>query len=251
MKSAILSLAILASLLATVLTHSQTTDETPNPLAEIQANLPRVIRVSAEFIEMPEATYTKLISKPRSSADDTDLRAACAKLVEAGEASVLETMCVTALPGQSATTASIAEYIYPTEYEPGEVPEEVNGIAPGPNSPWGTPPTPSVFDAKNTGSTFEVEASIDQNDSFIELRFTPTIIWHVDTVNWGADKPSGAAGPIEMPTFYVLSVRTGAVVTPGNPTLVATLSPKNDKGFTDFSRKVMVFIRADLLTVGK
>ncbi|MCX8239464.1 MAG: hypothetical protein OSB05_11655 [Akkermansiaceae bacterium] len=34
-----------------------------------------MIRVQAEFIEMPEATYTKLISIPRTPTNDTDLRA--------------------------------------------------------------------------------------------------------------------------------------------------------------------------------
>jgi hypothetical protein len=34
-----------------------------------------MIRVQAEFIEISEATYTKLISIPRTPANDTDLRA--------------------------------------------------------------------------------------------------------------------------------------------------------------------------------
>lgn len=250
MKSTILSLAILASLLATLITQSQTNGD-DEILPEIQANLPRMIRVQAEFIEMPEPIYTKLMSQPRTSANDTALRAECAELIAAGTASVLESLCFTALPGQAATSESIAEYIYPTEYEPGQIPEKVNGEDPPQNTAWGSPPTPSAFDTKNTGSTFEVEAQIDANDGIVELRFTPTLVYHVGNENWGAEKISGASGPIEMAKFYVLSVRTGASVIPGQPTMIAALSPENEQGFTDSSRKVMVFIRADILVVGK
>lgn len=250
MKSTILTLAFFASILATLITHSQTATEEFDPLGEIN-DLPRMIRVQAEFIEMPHTTYTKLMSKPRTSANDTDLRAECAKLVKAGDAGVLETLCVTALPGQSATSESISEFIYPTEYEPGELPNEINGEAVNGDHPIGSPPTPSAFDTKNTGSTFEVEAHIDANDSIVELRLTPTLVYHVNTVNWGAEKAVGAAGPIEMPTFYVLALKTGATVVAGQPSMIGALSPKNDKGIMDPTRKVMVFVRADILTVGK
>lgn len=252
MKSTILTLAILSSLLATLILKSQSPTEDFDPLGEVAAeDLPRMIRVHTEFIEMPHATYTKLLSKPSTSANDTALRAECAKLVAKGDARIIESLCVTAFPGQSATTESIAEYIYPTEYDPGEVPSEVNGNPPGPDTPWGSPPNPTSFETKNTGSTFEVEAQIDANDDFIELRFTPTLVYLEDTLNWGADKHSGAAGPVLMPQFYVLSVKTGASLVDGQTTMVAGLSPQNDKGFIDTSRKIMVFTRADIITVGK
>ena len=250
MKSTILTLAFFASILATLITHSQTANEDFDPLGEVN-DLPRMIRVQAEFIEMPHTTYTKLMSKPRTSANDTDLRAECAKLVKVGHAGVLETLCVTALPGQSATSESVSEFIYPTEYEPGELPKEINAQPVPGDHPVGSPPTPSAFDTKNTGSTFEVEAMLDNSNKLVEVRLTPTLVYHVDTVNWGAEKISGAAGPIEMPTFYVLSVKTGATLIDGQPSMIGALSPESDKGTLDPTRKIMVFVRADVLTVGK
>ena len=250
MKSTILTLAVLASILATLITKSQTPTEEFDPLGEID-DLPKVIRVQTEFIEMPHATYTKLMAKPRTSANDSGLRAECAKLVKAGEAGVLETMCVVALPGQSATVESVSEFIYPTEYDPGELPNKINGEAVNGNHPIGSPPTPTAFETKNTGSTLEVEAQIDFNSSIVELLMTPTIVYHVDTINWGAEKISGAAGPVEMPTFYVLSVKTGTTLVSGQAQMVAALSPKDENGATDSTRKIMVFVRADILTVGK
>jgi len=168
MKSAILTLIVLASFIATLITYSQTDPAEADPFSpqnnesapvnpkSIEA--PNMIRVHAEFIEMSQPTYTKLMAKPRTSANDTDLRAECAKHIEKKEARIIESMCVTACPGQTTTSESILEFIHPTEYDPGEVPNEVNGQAAAPNSPFGSPPTPTAFDTKNTGSTFEVEA---------------------------------------------------------------------------------------------
>jgi len=249
MKSTILLLTIAFSLLATVFTRSQ--ESNPFEGDGDQKHTPRMIRIQAEFIEMPQPTYTSLMAKPRTSANDTNLRAECAKLIEKGEAGILETMCLTALPGQSATVESIAELTYPTEYNPGRVPERVNGATPPPDTPWGSPPTPSSFDTKNTGSTLEVEAHIDSNGKVVELRLSPTIVYHVDTINWGSEKRAGAAGPIEMPVFHVLKMRTGVILVDGQPCMIAAQSPKDDKGFTDGSRKIMVFVRAEILNVGQ
>ena len=252
MKSTILSLAVLGSLFTTLILRSQTPTEDFDPLGEvIDEDLPRMVRFHTEFIEMPQATYTQLMSKPRTSANDTKLREECAKLIAAGKASMLESLCVTAHPGQSATSEAIAEYIYPTEYDPGELPKEINGSPAAGSPPIGSPPNPTAFETKNTGSTLELEAQIGADGSFIDVRFTPTLVYLEDMINYGADKVSGAAGPVLMPQFYVVSVQTGATLTNGQPTMLSVLSPQNDKGFTDSSRKVMVFARADIIIVGK
>ena len=250
MKSTILTLIVLASVFATLITHSQTQQDNHEHVVEEEGvDVPRMIRVQAEFIEMPHTTYTRLMAKPRTSANDADLRAECAKLIEKEEAHIIDTMCVTGLPGQSATTESISEYIYPTEYEPGELPLEINGEEPPLNSSYGSPPLASSFDTKNIGSTFEVEASCDQASRIVEVRFTPTLVYQGDLQNWGAEKVSGPAGPILMPEFYVLKAVTGAVVVSGQPTMISTHTPKNTDGKYDPSRKIMLFLRADILDV--
>ena len=54
-----------------------------------------------------------------------------------------------------------------------------------------------------------------------------------------------------MPNFYVLKVKTGATMIAGQTHMIAALSPKDMEGNTDQTRKVMVFVRADILSVGK
>jgi hypothetical protein len=37
----------------------------------------------------------------------------------------------------------------------------------------------------------------------------------------------------------------------GQPLLVAALSPKGENGFPDFKRKLLIFVRSDVLTLGR
>jgi|GEM_PF-4145032 len=128
-----------------------------DPLGEEENQyLPRMIRVQMEFIEIPHTEYTKIMKKPRKTANDDDLRSACDALIESGKGKVLESTCVIAKPGLKATSGSILEYIYPTEYEPAMGAETVTDKDGKQTAVHGTnAPTPTTFDTKNLGLSFE------------------------------------------------------------------------------------------------
>jgi len=256
MKSQVFISAIIALFSACPLVCAQQSTPDFDPLGE-HNDLPRQIRVQVEFIEMPHPSLTKLMKKPRTSANDTDLREACDKLIEKKEASVLETAIVNARPGQNATTESISELIYATEYEPAEIPHtqnvktEANDDADVKTPAPITPPTATSFDTRKVGTTIEVEAMIGANDRIIDLRFSPTLVHLTGWETWNEWHMESMTGEMKMPTFYVLRMTTGVTLVSGQPQMVGVLSPKDEKGNTDYTRKVMVFVRADILTVGK
>ena len=100
---------------------------------------------------------------------------------------------------------AITEFIYPTEYEPASPPYQVTYKDGKTANLPATIATPSAFDTKNLGSTFEVEAQIDGSLPIVDLRLTPTIVYHVDNVTWGNFKTEEAELKFDMPTFYVLA----------------------------------------------
>ncbi len=57
--------------------------------------------------------------------------------------------------------------------------------------------------------------------------------------------------PIQMPVFYSLRTSTGLTILDGTYALAAALSPKGPEGFPNFEKKLMVFVRADVVTVGR
>ena len=248
MKYVILSLVIIISFFASVITYSQANDPfapSDDPFAAEDSE-PLMIRVHTEFIEMPHATFTELMAAPRTTANDTDLRERCAELIEKNEARIIESLTVNALPGQSATTENITEFVYPTEHEYSSYPQQMEIP---PKLQVGLPPgAPSAFDTKNVGSTLEVEANFD-NSKFVEVRLAPTIVYHTGEDVWGAWTNGDVTIESSKPRFYMLKTVTGATVITGQPHMLSAHSPQDKTGSYDPSRKIMLFVRADVITL--
>jgi len=182
-------------------------------------------------------------------------------------ADIMTAPSVIAIPGQVATIEIIREFIYPTEYEPPELPNQVGSTIGGTGVVGGgggagfpvTPATPSAFDTKNTGVTLEVEAQIDGNDSLIELRFTPTIVEFEGFVNYGSPITAPATDAlgnpvqivitenrIEMPVFSVRKVKTGLTIYDGYTVAVGGLMREDVQSVED-----KVPILGDLPFIGR
>ena len=236
--------------------HAQTGTPDYDPLGEFD-HLPKQIRVQAEFIEVSHEQLTELLFAPKVPANDTDLRKQLAQLVKDGKAGIVETLLCTARSGQKATTESIEEFIYPTEYEPAELPEDIQRQGQGrqnQNHPAAIPPSvplPTAFETRNLGSTLEIEPTLSEDNKIIDLRFVPEIVYHVGNTVWAEWKGEHGNSPIQMPTIYTLRVNTSVTLADGQTMLVAALSPKNKDGVPDFTRKLMVFVKADVITTGR
>ena len=164
---------------------------------------------------------------------------------------------VTAKSGQKATIEIIREFIYPTEYEPPELPNStgstitgglggVLGGGGGGGSFPVTPATPTAFDTRNTGVTLEIEPTIGQNDFVIELRFVPEIVEFEGFINYGSpiQAPSTDAlgnpvisviteNRIEMPVFSARRVNTSLTIYDGYTVAVGGLMREDVQNVED------------------
>ena len=171
---------------------------------------------------------------------------------------------VTARSGQKATIEIIREFIYPTEYEPPELPNSVGTnsttgggsilgpggiLIPGNQSSSGfpvTPATPTAFQTRNTGVTLEIEPTIGENDFVIDLRFVPEIVEFEGFINYGS--PIQAPGTdalgnpistiitenrIEMPVFSVRRVNTALTIYDGYTVAVGGLMREDVQNVED------------------
>lgn len=254
MKHTILTLCSLA-----LAVSSPAQDSNFDPLGK-NLNLPKQIRVMVEFIEVPLPELTKLLAEPRTSGNDGDLREAVGKLVESDTAKHAETQFIISRSGETGTTESILEYIYPTEYEPAELPNEITASAfsdksTSPNEDLikgiATPPTPTAFETRNTGSILEIQPTIGANEQIIDLRFSPELVQHIRNEIWAEwNGPQGEAH-IKMPAFFSNRINTGLTLINGQYCLAATSSANGKDGFADHQRKILIFVRGDILTVGR
>ena len=184
-------------------------------------------------------------------------------------ADIMTAPSVVARPGQNATIEIIREFIYPTEYEPPELPNQVGGTVGGGGQGVGlgssgggfpvTPATPTSFDTKKTGVTLEVEPQVGANDNVIDLRFSPTIVEFEGFVNYGSPITSPASDAlgnpvqivitenrIEMPVFSVRRVTTGLTIYDGYTVAVGGLMREDVQSVED-----KVPILGDLPFVGR
>jgi general secretion pathway protein D len=174
---------------------------------------------------------------------------------------------VTAKSGQKATIEIIREFIYPTEYEPPELPNQVGssfidtgGLGGGSASTFPvTPATPTAFETRNTGVTLEIEPTIADNDLVIDLRFVPEIVEFEGFINYGSpiqSTGSDALGNvipititenrIEMPVFSSRRVNTQLTIYDGYTVAVGGLMREDVQNVED-----KVPILGDIPVIGR
>jgi hypothetical protein len=214
---------------------------------------PKMIQVQLEYIELPHEALTKLLflTEPKTT-DAGPLRKTLQEMVARNEAKVLETQLVVSKSSNKSTTDSIHEFIYPTEFEPPSLPctPKSKDSPPPMNGPFpANPAMPTAFDTRNLGSNLEVEPTAGM-DGVVDIRMAPQLVWHTRDTTWQETKDSmGNLSQVRMPDIYTLSVNASVTCISGQYTLVSVQSPMNEKGETDFSRKVVVLLKCDVLSV--
>jgi hypothetical protein len=212
---------------------------------------PKQVQVQVEYIELSTDALNKLLflAKPKT-ADSTALRKKLQKMVRKDEARILEIQLVVCRSGQRATTDSLHEFIYPTEYEPLHPPATDSEKFPnGASFPY-SPATPTAFETRNVGTKLEVEPTLSEDDDIIDLRLDPELLWHTSNTTWQEAKDElGNISKAQLPNFYVVRFDTSVTCVSGQYVMLAVLSPKDSKGKMDMNRKVMVFVKCDVLSV--
>lgn len=212
--------------------------------------IPNVVRTQVEYIAMPKEDLTRLLMEDKApSLDATDLRAKVQAMVDGKQAEIIDTQSVVSDSGTMASSVSTHEFVYPTEYEP-------------PGLPCGGSPektisdsfrnflgTPTAFETRDLGSVLNVDATVGKDTRIVRFTITSLFTWHTGDTVWQKWKGLGDAElNIRMPDFYVIKVNTGSFCMDGKPALLSVLSPKDEKGEVDPDRKVMVFVKCDVLT---
>ena len=123
---------------------------------------------------------------------------------------------VTTKSGQKATVEIIQELIYPSQFQPPQIPQTIGastGVsltgATGGGSSNGsfpvTPTTPTAFEKRNTGVTLEVEPVIGPDNYTIDLNLQPQVVQFDGFINYGS--------PIQTISTNALGISTTNVLT--------------------------------------
>jgi Flp pilus assembly secretin CpaC len=218
-----------------------------------ESAVPPNIRVIVEYIEVPHELVTEVMTSDRADSGPR-LHARMRTLTKEGKAKVLETSIVTSRSGQKAVSESITEYIYPTEYDPGglgwtppALPMDASGqpIFKIPLRPTHYP----AFETRNVGVTLEIEPTVEASGKTIDLRFAPEIVqfMKLDTHMEFHDQWGDAS--MRYPRFTRFCTSTSITLRDGKFGFVGVLTPTKKDGGPDTTRKTMLFVRADVMTI--
>lgn len=207
---------------------------------------PRLIRVSVQYVEVPHPVLTEWMSGSETSG--AVMHAKAMALSKTGGAKVLETNMVVCISGHRASVESIREEIYPTEYAAPGLPcnfPPSGTISENPIHPMLRAPT--AFDTRNTGVTLEVEPTMGENDQIIDLRFNPEIVKRLRLETWMEHKDGWGDAPMRMPIFEKWGSQILLTLRSGKFELAAVITPKPDEPVPAVARRILLFVRADIL----
>lgn len=125
---------------------------------------------------------------------------------------------VTTKSGTRATMEVTREFIYPTEFDPPQLPQGGGGgLLGGAPTQIATPTTPTAFEMRQTGVRLEAEPTVGADGNTIELTLAPEVVEFDGFINYGSPILSPSSS-----TFQILN--TGGVA--NNQTIVPVLQPE-------------------------
>ncbi len=224
-----------------------------DPMKDITPEISLIV----EYISVDHAVANQLISqhvgKP-SGADE--IRDILEGMLDKGTAVLKETVWLRGLSGQRSKTESILETIYPTEFDPPEIPNIVGsaGSVKGANSEDGDVPArtymtaagPTAFECRNVGTTLEMDPVLANDHAFIDISLAPEIVEKIGDDYFTRDGFEHTSRGIEhmgMPVFYTIKDSTSLTVAPGKYHFLGIHTPHDDS-----SKRVLVLLRADLIS---
>ncbi|MBP6603443.1 MAG: hypothetical protein KA250_16630 [Verrucomicrobiales bacterium] len=221
------------------------------PIEEME----KLLRIQVEWIELDSAEMTRLLQEKdlshpplRQSSNAGPLRKSLQLLIEKGEATLVETAIVTACSGQRAKVESIQEFIYPTEYDPPQIlnPEEGKG-----SKTLLILPQATAFETRNLGVTLEVDPILGADNRTIDLNLAPEITYLTGTESWGKHTSEGGEVEVKMPNIFTVKTTTQVTMIAGEYAFVSAMTPRDlTSGMTNPKRKIMLFLKTDLVCVG-
>lgn len=243
-----------------------------NAESESEINAPKVISLCCETFSIPldEAAYYQ-----REGISDALLYQ---RLIDGtkkdGTTKQESFTMVRLLSGARVSNQSVVEEIYPTEWEPAELPNSIGVAITHPKtkenqnppidsdrvaklktaprmsdiSDISTPATATSFDTRNTGLVIEAEAMLGANLKVLDLRLSLIQVILAGRTQWGQDESL-----LEMPEFECRQFNVETVVSVGKPNLLGTFNrPAHSKIDTDSANKVWYsFVTPTILSISK
>jgi general secretion pathway protein D len=148
---------------------------------------------------------------------------------------------VVVIPGQIGKIEQVREFIYPTEYDPPEIPNQFAGVLG--SQPPVTPATPTAFETRKLGQMIEVEPTVSADNKTVGLNVLLDVSDFSGFINYGTpinDASSGTpvvvtTNEILMPVFDAIKETTNVSVWDGQTVAIGGF---HGESITDVEDKI-------------
>lgn len=221
-------------------------------IASAGQTAPNNLRVSLQLIEVAHPVLTEMMAD--SETRGAVLHDQAMARVKAGEAKLVDSSMVMTRSGERTNLESIQEIMFASEssgFLGGCGLATMSGFPP----PRPDKPArhhrflPPCFETRNTGVTFEVEPTLAENGHLIDLVLTHEVIAPVREVTWLQYGPEWGGTPVRTPIFEVWRSNTMITLMAGQFEFISAITPKPAAPVPAVSRKILVFVRADIVPV--
>jgi hypothetical protein len=184
---------------------------------------PVVLSVLSEYIEVADAPAAKLLAQYLGSNSAASLRNELDSLEDRGISRLLESASIVTRSGNRAKAESVVQWIYPTEMDPPEIPQNLTGpIAKAVD--FTTPLSFTSFTTRNLGTTVEVDPVASFDRSVIDLNIAPEIVSYFGDTMHGREESEAA-----MPLLATMRTSTAASIPNGDTILLSVHMPLDEK----------------------
>ncbi len=188
------------------------------------AQLPTNVKVELELFEVEHADLARVFGTPRETTDASLLRV----IVERGKndfkkGKLVGHTAVKSVLGERSSVEGGKQYVYPTEFDPAEIPQNIQGPITKENKII-TPSNPIAFNMRPLGLRLEAQTQrTARGDLQVSVDFTHTAL--KGQLPWG----KGAAA-VKMPLFYSVD-GTASFNLPGHGGIffIGTFTPAPEK----------------------
>lgn len=216
--------------------------------AEEPAEPPRFVRIQLRLFEVSLADLAHINAAPTPALPD--MYASVQRMCAGGRARLIHLAALAVGHGHKATTESVREMTYPTEYEPPGLPLspemqkklEERMMKSALVRPHGA--CPVAFETRNAGDTLEIEPTIRDDGKHIDLRLAYERVSHLRDITWLTYRDRWGTTNNFFPEFGTIRPTVAVTLAHNRMQFIATLSPPG--GNSD--RRILLFAKARVMT---
>lgn len=207
-----------------------------------------LIEITVDYVQMTAEDAGALLHGKDAPVTSLAWHETLVKVIKEGKGKLVGSISVSTKSGQRATSESIQEHIYPTEYAAAKgrqsdsppVPAGLTGV---------DLPTATSFEMRPVGIRLEVDPVLSADNSLIDLNLAPEAVIHLgDKAILKLPHETGEREVQSMPEFYSMKNTTAVAMRPGGTALCGMNTPPNEDGTPNHELRILCLVTARLVT---